>query len=360
MRPKGDGLSPTLKVGAAGFAISAIFSLWILYQVDGEITIFTAFGDPSTEISMYAEDRLGEIFHRVNEGHDGKFFFVQANDPWILNPSENAQILDRPIYRSQRMFYPVLASGGGLLGPEAIVWSLLVVNVIAMGIGSWATAGIAQALGGSAWWGLAFALNLGLTSEVNVSGAGVVATASAFVAVYLFYSGRLSWGVAMLTLAALSREVMLVVALGCAVWFWTRHRLRSAVATFFIPLAAVAIWAVYLRLRIDWVSGVEEVQEIGLPFVGLWQATGNWFVDYLDLAAGVLIVGILVSFAVRAIRSRELLGYGFLGFVFLSTLLTEQVWASYYDITRAVAPAITAFVVLVFARPDPESTRPSG
>ena len=39
-----------------------------------------------------------------------------------------------------------------------------------------------------------------------------------------------------------------------------------------VPVAAVALWAIYLRLRIDFDTGLSEVQEIGLPFAGFFDA----------------------------------------------------------------------------------------
>ena len=90
---------------------------------------------------------------RGDLGHDGRFFFVQGNDPWVLEPEVNAVVLDRPLYRSQRMFYPLLAGGFGLFSPEGVVWGLLVVNVIAMGLGTWAVAVLAVEMGLSSWSG---------------------------------------------------------------------------------------------------------------------------------------------------------------------------------------------------------------
>ena len=93
----------------------------------------------------------------------------------------NAVVLDRPLYRSQRMFYPLQAGGLGLFSAEGVVWGLLVVNVIAMGLGTWAVAVLAVEMGLSSWWGLAFLLNIGLVSELNIGGAGIVAAAAALV-----------------------------------------------------------------------------------------------------------------------------------------------------------------------------------
>lgn len=335
-------------VGLVAMALSSLMAVRVLSEVGWDPTIFVAFGEEATPTREYAEDRLGDVFLRPAQGHDGKFFFVQANDPWVVDPESNAQVLDRPLYRSQRMLYPVLAGGAGLLDPRAIVWAMLLVNLIAMGVGTWATAQIAMEMGGSAWWGLAFALNLGFISEINIGGAGVVAAAAAFAAVLMFMKDRVPLGIALLGVATLAREAMLIAVAGTALLLWIQRRRRTAVATALIPGLAVVMWAAYLRVRIGEGVVASEVQEIGWPFAGFIEAFQSWSEDPIDLAVGVVMMVLFVLFTRRVLISRHLVGWAFLGFVLLGIVFTEQVWHSYFDITRAVAPIITSFVLLVF------------
>ena len=86
----------------------------------------------------------------------------------------------------------------------------------------------------------------------------------------------------------------------------------------------------------------------GLPFVGAIGAIQLWASDPLDMAAGIAVIMLLLLFTRRVLVSGELLGWAFLGFVPLAILFTRQVWSGYFDITRAVAPVLTAFVLLVF------------
>jgi hypothetical protein len=335
-------------VGLVAMALSTLMAVRVLSEVGWDPTIFVAFGEEATPTREYAEERLGDVFLRPAQGHDGKFFFVQANDPWVVDPDSNAQVLDRPLYRSQRMLYPVLAGGVGFLDSEAIVWAMLVVNLIAMGVGTWATAQIAVEMGGSGWWGLAFALNLGFISEINIGGAGVVAAAAAFGAVLMFMKDRVPLGIAFLGVAALAREAMLIAVAGTALWLWVRHRRRTAVVTALIPGLAVVLWAAYLRVRIGEGATASEVQEIGWPFVGFIEAFQSWSEDPIDLAVGVVVMILFLLFTRRALIGGHLVGSAFLGFVLLGIVFTEQVWHSYFDITRAIAPIITSFVLLVF------------
>jgi len=339
----------TVVVGVVSMVLASLFAAFVLSQVGWDVTIFTAFGEEATVTSEYAEQRLGDVWLRTVQGHDGKFFFVQANDPWVLDPENNAAVLDRPLYRSQRMLYPVLAGGGGLFGPELIVWALLIVNIVSMGVGSWTVAALAMTFGGSRWWGLSFVLNLGFISEMNIDGAGVVAAAAAFAAVLAFYRGRRSWGLALLVLAVLAREAMLLVAAGVALSMWMHDRKKDALVSLAIPVSAVGIWAIYLRLQIGWETGGSQVQEIGFPFVGFIRSIPGWLGEPFDLLVAVIVLTLFFVFAQRAVASKELLGFAFLGFTVLGIVFTQQVWQSYFDITRAVAPVITSFVLLAFA-----------
>jgi hypothetical protein len=324
-----------------------------LAQADWDPTLYTAFGEEALSTRQYAEERLGEVYLRRAQGHDGKFFFVQANDPWVLDPEQNAEVLDRPLYRSQRMLYPALAGGLGLFSPEVIVWTMIVVNILAFGAGTWATAAVAEQMGMSGWWGLSFALNIGFINEMNIDGAGIVAAAAAFGAVALILRRRIGWGVLLLVVAALAREAMLIVAAGTAWWLWKfRDEKRAGSLALAVPVGAVGLWALYLRLQISLEAGVSQVQEIGLPFVGFIQAIESWRSDPLDLLVGFAIMVLFILYTRRALASKHLVGWAMVGFVVLGVVFTRQVWQSYFDISRAVAPLITAFVLLLFAPQD--------
>ena len=338
-----------LLVGAAALAIASLFAGQMLAEADWDATVFVAIGEDATEIRRYAESLLGEVALRSQLGHDGRFFFVQANDPWLSDPSANAAILDRPLYRSQRMLYPVLAGGFGLLGPEAIVWAMLLVNLAAMGFGSWAVAEISTAMGGSPWLGMAFLLNVGITSELTIGGAGVVAGAAAFGAVAMLLKGGIPWGVLLMTMASLSREVLLLGAAGAAFFMWREGRKGEAVWVGLVPAAAVMAWRAYASARIGSAAEGDRVLEIGPPFIGFARAFQAWLSDPLNLTVGCVIMVLMLLFAWRTLQRDVLVGWTFLGFVPLAIVLSEPVWRQVFNSTRAVAPAITAYVVVAFA-----------
>ena len=338
----------SLAVGLAGSLLAVGFAAIVLNGNDYNPTVLTAIGESDTAIREYAEARLDDVILRTQLGHDGRFFFVQANDPWLTDPSENALVLDQPIYRSQRMLYPILVSAAGLAGPEGIVWGMIFVNVVGMAVGATATGALALRMGGSAWWGLAFPLNIGLISEFSIGGAGILAAACGFAGVLMLDKERWYAGGVLLAASALSREAMLVVAIGALLWVWTRGERRNAAKVGGIPLLALAGWATYLRFRLPDDSELA-AGALGPPFRGLLENVSNWLGDPLELAVGLMTIGVLGVLVHRAFATPSLLSWSFVLFAPLAILLTAPVWDGFFNISRAVAPVYTAFVLVVFA-----------
>ena len=61
---------------------------------------------------------------------------------------------------------------------------------------------------------------------------------------------------------------------------------------------------------------------------------------------------LFILYSRRAVASKQLVAWAFVGFVALGLVFTKQVWNNYFDISRAIAPLITAFVLLLFAPQD--------
>lgn len=334
-----------LLVGIVGFLIGVALVSKVLVAAAWDPSGVAAFGVKDEATLDYAQERLDSVAARPSLGHDGRFYFVQANDPFMMDPEGNIDVVDRPIYRAQRMLYPLTAGLGGLLTPSQILWGLIGVNLLAMAAGAAALAIYARQLGLSPWFGLAFPLNPGLISELAIDGAGVMAFALVCGALAFMSSRNLAAGVVLLTAAALTREVMLLSALGLGTLYWLRGDRRIALLITGIPLAAVAGWAVYLRATLPRQPTID-VQELGVPLAGIWQSLPVWVQNPFHLLTGVgMIVGLGVLVAQMLRGRQDPLAWAAVGFAALTPLLTAQVWTAAFDIGRAVAPALTAVVV---------------
>ena len=283
---------PASSVGIIGLAIGAVIVLRVLIPISMDPTVFIGFGDQAPVQTAYARQLLGDVETRPNLGHDGKYFFAQANDPWYLQPEQHAAVLDRPIYRGQRMLYPMIAGGFGLFPPRVVIWSLLVTNLLALGIGSMLAARLASLWNGPTWLGLAVPVNLGLLYEIVIDGSGVVAYACCLGALYALATDRTTVASLLFAAAALSREVMVVFAVGVFVLYLYQQRALWRIVL--VPLVAMAIWYVYLRSRLTGVPGVGGgLQIFSPPFAGLWQACSRGPGSRADLAISLAILVIV-------------------------------------------------------------------
>jgi hypothetical protein len=339
--------APAWLVGAAGLAISVAIALRVLIPYGMDPTIFLALGEDAPIQTAYARELLGKVDVRPGGGHDGKYFFAQANDPWYLEPERNAVVLDRPAYRGQRMLFPVIAGGFGLFPPGVTVWAMLVTNLLAMAIGAMLAAKLAESWGGATWLGLLVPLNIGLLFELEIGGAGILAYACCLGALYALVIDR-TWLASFLFAAAgLSREVMVLFAVGVFVLWWLERRelpWRLVIA----PLVAMAVWYVYLHVRLAGIRGVGQgTENFAAPFLGIVEALRSWIRDPIELLYNLPLLAIVFVFVPIALRSRLPIAWGALPFVALATILSVNVWREPFDLSRAVAPLLTAVPFLI-------------
>ncbi len=336
------GSASSWLIGTLGLAIGVVIALRVLIPSGMDPTIFLTLGEDSPAQVSYARDVLGDVATRHDFGHDGKFFFAQANDPWYLEPGENAAVLDRPSYRGQRMLYPMIAGGFGLFPPGVVVWSLLITNLLALGAGSFVAARLSERWGATPWLGLAVPLNIGLLFEVFIDGGGVVAYVCCLGALFALETRRPWLASVLFAAGALSREVMVLFAVGVFVLWWLDRR-ELPWRLVLTPLGAMAVWYVYLHVRLVGVSGVGGgTDNFTLPFVGFSQAIRSWISDPADLLYDVPLLVVIVAFVPLALRGRLPIAWGALPLVALATILSVNVWREPFDLTRVLAPVFTA------------------
>lgn len=328
-------------------AFSALLVGRLLAPNDFDPSTTIKFGEVFEEHNEYGTNLLGDIALAPMAGHDGKFFFTQAMDPFYLEPDVHAIYLDRPTYRAQRMAYPTMASLGGLLPAKATAWGLIVVNILGMAVGTVYSGLVATRMGLSNWFGLAFLVNPGMIVDLGIDGAGVVAMAAMMAGVYYFLAGDLVPAAISLSVAALSRETMLIAAVGLAAFYWYKNRRVAWVLA--MPWIAVAFWWVYLHWRLE--DGLaQDTQALDLPFVGFGNAFAGWLNtpgSTIDLAVGCILLIIAVVVLIRSARTPTALGWAVSGFAVLGIFMSEPVWERWFDSTRALAPVVTTYILLI-------------
>ena len=342
---------------AAAIIVGILIVAASMVRYDGDIAGLIRFGAGETvaEQTAHVEDVLGrDVATVANLGHDGRFFFLQALDPFYLSPDEHAVHLDRPLYRAQRMLFPTLAGLGGLLPPGAVLWTMTLTNIAALALGTVAAGRLAVRLGGTHWLGLAFPLNPGVIFEFDLSGGGVVAFAAALWGTLALENGHHRRAIAWFTAAVLARELMLIYLAGICVYrLWRTRRIPWFLGG--IPALSAVAWASYVRLRLDSHDGVTEVQGFGPPFGGILDSFENWLADPTKLSVITGLIIVMPLLILRAWQRPNALAFGALGFVPLAIMLNQLIWLRFTDISRAVIPIMTAYVITAFSAGTPNT-----
>lgn len=225
-------------------------------------------------------------FGDVLGDHDGLHFAALTLDPLLLD----SPVLDHTTYRAMRIGMPLLAWPLSWLGPDV---ALAVVQVLGVGVGSWALSCMAIRRGLSGWYGLVFAVLPGTLISTRVLVADALAAAFMLAAVNAWESGRAGWLWALA--AVLSKETMLFAVVGYALFDW-----RKAVA----PLGAFGIWVASLLARFGWSS---PDRTIGPPLEGFSTAVQVWWDNARsdEMAGGLLLVLLLSVVGWLAVRDRS-------------------------------------------------------
>jgi len=109
--------------------------------------------------------RYAELLPEGTEGYDGQFAYFIATTP---DPQSVASHLDVPAYRYQRILYPLLARLLAAGRAEAIPWTLLLINLAALGLGTWAVAALLEEAGLWTGYALGFGLWVGMIGGVGL------------------------------------------------------------------------------------------------------------------------------------------------------------------------------------------------
>lgn len=288
-RRSGRVVIPVLMVALVmALAISSDLSAY-----GGNLTGFIQFGSNFVSATHPASGALVQ----TPAGYDGQFFYVQALDPLLLhNSTLDSMRAAGSGYRLQRAAYPALAFliAAGQVG--ATPFALLAINVLVLLSVTVGFAIYAQRRGWSTWWALAIALMPGMLLPALRDLSDPLACAAVLAGLLLWRSER-RWPAALaLTVAVLTREVMMLavvaVAAEAAVRGWRARAVPAAwrnIASrvwpvLALPSVAFAGWQAYITARyggpvggaalglpvMNLVQEVRSALRIGSPLVAAW------------------------------------------------------------------------------------------
>ena len=283
-----------------------------------------------------------------NVGYDGQFFYRIALGPNRLSPSAFGITLDTP-YRLQRIGYPVVAwlAAGGRHG--LVPWSLIGVNVAALGALGFLGGTLARDSTRHALWGLFIVGYWGYAFSLTRDLAEIWAAVWLLAGIFALRRRRPVLAGLLLTAAVLTRETTLVFVAAVALTSLANlsrrarpepaagadpHRVRAQ-AAWVLPVVAFAAWQGAVRAAYGHTAATADTaNNLSRPFVAMAKAVahnashlGSRASQYFMLELVVLAI-VTVMAATVARRSRAPLAerLAWLGTLVLVVCLSSTVW----------------------------------
>jgi hypothetical protein len=257
------------------------------------------------------------------EGYDGQFSLSIAVDParspdliaavcrdfWLpgyfYTPELHRQFAriwrcEMPGYRLQRILHAALAFVGKFAfggGRDAALIALALVNVIMLGVGTWAVGELLRAERYSRWWALCYGLFPGLFFAARAVTTEPLAYGLAVLGIWAALNRKnLGLAGAFFALAALAKETTLFFPAGLAAYYALRREFRAAFGLMLMAVLPFVAWQFVIRA---WVGtfgvgsgGAGSTSFELIPFNGLWRIPAR---QPADIAPVLFIYPVLTA-----------------------------------------------------------------
>lgn len=334
-----------LKAWLAWFAVGLVVAFTLQYlqarTLGGEWNALLSTWD-NGPLRPVIEEELGDVVLISNGGHDGQVSFVVALDP---DGGTFSDLRPDAGLRWRRILYPLISGIGGLLHGEMLLASLIVVASLGFALATASAADLASLLGLRRWVVIGVLGNLGAGLSVELLTPDALALGLALTGVALYVRGRLSPSAIAFALAALTKEQYLLFAFSTVLWAVVNHRRRDAGVLIAASVAPLAIWGVYVGLRIGGL--LESAGAITSPFGGIRVSLSTFALiperERVLLAIAYLV---LVAAVVLTLLTRDrLLRYLALPWIAAAIVMSDAVWQTGNNALRVLLPL---WVVAVF------------
>ncbi|MCL4535839.1 MAG: hypothetical protein M1370_11865 [Bacteroidetes bacterium] len=360
---RGGGMCRTsLTVALATVALCAVFLALFLSRFHYNASALIGVGERTMAGLGFAERIApGVIVWRDSDGYDGQYYYLIARDPFLLHG-----ILP-DAYRRQRILYPLVASLLAAGQPGALSYSLLAVNLMALGATVLLLGALLRqdtALG--PWWALAGGLSAGMVVSIQNDLPDPLALAFSLAALLLYRRHRLRWAAAALALALLSKENAVLFLVALVLMEAAHHRWRGAGT-----LAASAL--PYLSYQAMLFAATGQIGLLGsgggsnlaLPLTGIAAGVAHWRYDSwpeLARSGGSVLALMLVALAVPALWSRtgwppRLYALAALAQVAFALVAGGAIWEGYTSSSRLLI-ALVPLTILVYGEARRERVAP--
>ncbi len=266
-------------------------------------------------------------------GYDGQFYYRLAEEPLSTAKRVTGIRFDYPVYRGQRIGYPLLVRLFSAGDPRAIPWVMLLLNIAAAGVIAATAATIV-----TRWWAaLAVALFPGFLLTMSRDLVELVEIAFLLLALRFLLSRRLAVAVVFLTLAVLTKETAILFAIAAGVATLARDRTIIRASAFAIPIAAHLGWKLWLFHLWNLPPNLGASEHFNLPFAGVAAAMREPNRLLVIEAIVIALFTIIVALAFRSSRAALPMKLAWIAYAALFFTLGAEFWWEDWSFLRAAS-----------------------
>jgi len=249
------------------------------------------------------ERELGPVVSPDVRGHDGQIYYLIARDPF--GAGDTAALLagfdtNPPRYRYRRILYPLLAGGFGHFSGRGTLFGMIALVTLGMALAAAAIADLTFQLGLKGGTAFAAIFNLGALLGAMMLTADVLALGLALAGIALAMRRR-TWGaIVFLALAALTKDIYLLVAISVAAWEWWNRRRSSGIAIAAGAVLPLLLWSAAVATFIP--DAPVKAPPFGLPFAGMFHSIPLWTTRQAGNGGEMVFAGyVAVTFVLAAV-----------------------------------------------------------
>lgn len=345
----------------AGAVAVAFVALRLLVAADGDVSRFVVAGTGATNPTEVTP----EIHVFDSFGYDGQFYWRLATNPTELDQAPyRGVVLDSPI-RPTRIAYPVIAWAASLGQAEWAKWSLVMTNVVGMGVIAAVAAAIAGRHDRSPLVGLAVASSSGLIMALSRDLTEIVMIASLLGGTYLLARERFEFTAVCWAIACLTHEQALLLVISYGVYRLVRllrrqSRFGRADLPWIVGGAAFGAWQLVCRLAIGRFPMAESGDAtLDLPLRGFVRQVIDWINHGMERQHLLVVpqLALLIALVVVAFRSAanlqpadQWLRLALIVAVALAVTLSKAIWVGPAELRQVVALSTIAWLIIVASR----------
>lgn len=317
--------------------------LWPLMWAGGQGNLDALLGaGDEGPARAFVERDIPDLAPLEGIGHDGQQFYAIARHPF--DPDAVGDAVHPQAYRYRRILFPlvagVLAPGGG----RPLIAAFFALSLLGVVLGAVALRAMP---GGPRWMPVVAALSPAVITSLTLSLSDALGSGLGLAALAAATRRRWAWAVAAATLAALTRETFLIVAL--ALVFAPGMPRPWRAASLAVPAAAVGGWLLWLSGRLDTSLLAGGSEQLAAPFSGYVSRYTDGQTFFMALLAMVL----LGAGAWRTRRSAPHVAVVLALQVLLLVCVSQLVAFNWVNAVRTAAPLLPLAVWAVVARPRP-------